>query len=209
MYRQGALCILHVMPRLWTQTIETHRREVGDAILDATAALVAEHGLRGVTMSQIATEAGIGRATLYKYFPDVESILIAWHERHVSGHLVDLAQLSQDADDPRQALDSVLGAYALLIFERTHQSGGTHVAALVHQGEHVAGIEQRLRAFFGDLLADAAQAGYVRQDVAAPELATYCLHALGAAANAPSKAAIRRLVEVTLTGLYTNNTPQP
>jgi AcrR family transcriptional regulator len=194
------------MPRLWTQTIESHRREVGDAILDTTATLVAEHGLRGVTMSQIAAEAGIGRATLYKYFPDVESILVAWHERHVAGHLVDLEQLSQEADDPRQALDTVLGAYALLVFERGRQSGGTDVAALVHRGDHVAGIEQRLRRFFGDLLAEAARAGYVRRDVGATELADFCLHALNAAANAPNKAAVRRLVEVTLAGLYTNNT---
>ena len=38
-------------------------------------------------MSQIAEQTGIGRATLYKYFPDVEAILLAWHERQVTGHL--------------------------------------------------------------------------------------------------------------------------
>jgi hypothetical protein len=26
--------------------------------------------------------AGIGRATLYKYSPDIESVLLAWHEGH-------------------------------------------------------------------------------------------------------------------------------
>ncbi len=60
------------MPKLWTETIEEHRRAVHDATLDTTAALVREHGLAAVTMSQIAAAAGIGRATLYKYFPDVE-----------------------------------------------------------------------------------------------------------------------------------------
>ena len=55
------------MPKLWTDTIQAHRREVRDAVLDATAALVGEHGLRAVTMSQIANKIGIGRATLYKY----------------------------------------------------------------------------------------------------------------------------------------------
>ncbi|HKA49020.1 MAG TPA: helix-turn-helix domain-containing protein, partial [Candidatus Dormibacteraeota bacterium] len=57
------------MPKLWKETIEAHRREVGEAILDTTVALVIEHGLRSVTMSQIADQTGIGRATLYKYFP--------------------------------------------------------------------------------------------------------------------------------------------
>jgi hypothetical protein len=50
------------VPRLWTQTIETHRREVRDAVVDTTAALVAEHGLLSVRMSQIAEATGIGRA---------------------------------------------------------------------------------------------------------------------------------------------------
>ncbi len=53
------------MPRLWTDTIEEHRRAVQDAAVDATAALVGEHGLASVTMSRIAAETGIGRATLY------------------------------------------------------------------------------------------------------------------------------------------------
>jgi len=54
------------VPKLWHHTIEAHRREVRDAILDNTATLVAAHGLRQVTMSQIAEQTGIGRATLYK-----------------------------------------------------------------------------------------------------------------------------------------------
>jgi AcrR family transcriptional regulator len=68
---------------------QLHRREVRDAILDTMAALVAEHGLLGVTMSQIAEETGIGRATLYKYFPDVEAILLAWHDRQFTAHIGD------------------------------------------------------------------------------------------------------------------------
>ncbi|TJV36742.1 MAG: helix-turn-helix transcriptional regulator, partial [Mesorhizobium sp.] len=55
------------MPKLWNETIDAHRRAVRDACLDTTAALVAEHGLLSVTMSKIAEETGIGRATLYKY----------------------------------------------------------------------------------------------------------------------------------------------
>ena len=81
-----------VVPKLWNQTIEAHRAAVRDAILETTWALVAEHGLRSVTMSQIAKKTGIGRATLYKYFPDVEAILLAWHQRHVAGHLKHLAE---------------------------------------------------------------------------------------------------------------------
>ena len=70
------------------------------AILDATAALVAGHGLALVTMSQIAQTAGIGRATLYKYFPDVDAILAAWHERQIHAHVEELARVRDRSSGP-------------------------------------------------------------------------------------------------------------
>ena len=99
---------------MWDATIETHRNAVRDATLDATAALVARHGLRAVTMSQIAQETGIGRATLYKYFPDVEAILGAWHARQVCSHLHDLAELRDHSGAAGDRLARVLEAHALM-----------------------------------------------------------------------------------------------
>src|ERR671931_1365875 len=116
------------VPKLWPVTIHAHRREVHDAILDTTAALVAEHGLWSVTMSQIAEATGIGRATLYKYFPDVEAILVAWHERQVTGHLEHLADVRDGAGDAGRRLEAVLEAYALMTHGLPH---GTELAALV------------------------------------------------------------------------------
>ena len=187
------------VPRLWNETIEAHRREVRDAILDAAWALVAERGPLSVTMSRIAGEAGIGRATLYKYFPDVEAILIAWHERHVAGHLEHLAELRDRAGGAGERLEVVLQAYALISYHRGHQ--GTELAAVLHRGEHVARAQRRLTDLFRDLLAGAAGAGGVRDDVAPGELAGYCHHALAAAGSLPSEAAVRRLVAVVLDGL--------
>jgi hypothetical protein len=53
-----------------------------------------------------------------------------------------------------------------------------------------------------DLLTEAAETGDIRDDVAPAELASYCLHALGAASGLQSKAAVRRLVTVILAGLH-------
>lgn len=185
------------MPKLWDETIEAHRRAVRDATLDTTAALVAAHGLRSVTMSQIAEETGIGRATLYKYFPDVEAILVAWHERQISAHLEHLAELREEAGDAGERLEVVLEAYALI----RHEHHGSDLAALLHQGEHVARAHEHLRHFIRDLLSEAAEIRAVRDDIALDELVHYCLHALTAAGTLPSKAAVRRLVAVTLAGL--------
>jgi len=186
------------VPKLWTDTVDEHRRAVRDATLDATARVVAEYGLASVTMSKIATETGIGRATLYKYFPDVESILMAWHERQVSSHLDQLARI-RDRAGPDQRLEAVLQAYALMIRYRPH---GTDLSALLHRGEHIGQAHQQLTRLIEDLLAQAASHGDVRDDTAPDELAAYCLHALAAASTLPSAAAVRRLVTVTVAGLH-------
>jgi len=182
----------HGVPKLWTETIEAHRQAVRDATLDTTAALVAEHGLSSVTMSRIAEKTGIGRATLYKYFPDVEAILSAWHERQIGGHLEQLAAVRDQATDPATRLERVLLAYALIHQHRVqhhhNEPYGAELAALLHPDEHVAQAQRHLREMFRDL-------------VAADELATYCLHALTAAGGLPSKAAAERLVAITLAGL--------
>ena len=184
------------MPKLWTNTIEAHRQSVHDAVLDATAALVAARGLASVTMSAIAAETGIGRATLYKYFPDVDAILVAWHERHVAHHLRHLSEVAHRPADPAVRLRAVLEALAPM---SAHEQGP--LSAGLHAGAHLAQARAHLRGFVGGLIADAARAGVVRGDVPADELAAYCLAALGGASAPKSKAATGRLVELVWSGL--------
>jgi AcrR family transcriptional regulator len=189
-----------LVPRLWNETIASHRKDVRDAVLDTTAALAAEQGLLSVTMSQIAERTGIGRATLYKYFSDVESILLAWHERQITSHLQYLAQVRDQTSDGGDRLESVLQAYAVISHEsRRHHD--TELAAFPHRDQQVAQAQQQVRDMIRDLLTAAARSGMVRDDVPPHELATYCLHALAAASSLPSNAAVRRLVIVTLAGL--------
>jgi AcrR family transcriptional regulator len=193
--------MMGLMPKLWTETIEAHRRAVREATLDTVAALVTEHGLASVSMSQIAAQTGIGRATLYKYFPDVESILVAWHERQIGRHLEHLAEVRDRADGAGERLEAVLLAYALI----RHEHDGSELAPLLHRGEHLVRAQQHLSDFVGGLLAEGAKSGDIRDDVVPSELANYCLHALTGASSLPSRAAVRRLVAVTVAGLR----PQP
>ena len=188
------------MPRLWTETVAGHRAAVREAALDAVAALVVRHGLRGVTMSQVAEDAGIGRATLYKYFPDVDALIAAWHERQVTAHLDRLVAARDAAGDAAARLAAVLHAYAEIARE-PHGRHGAELVASLHAGAHVAQAHDRLRRLIHDVLADGVGSGHVRDDVAVEELVDYCLHALSAARSLASPAAVRRLVAVTLAGL--------
>jgi AcrR family transcriptional regulator len=188
------------VPKLWNETIDAHRAAVRTAVMDTTAALVAEHGLASVTMSLIAKESGIGRATLYKYFPDVEAILLAWHERQIGAHLCLLTEARDRAEGPGERLKAVLEAFALI----SHESRGHHdtdLSAFLHRDQHVAEAQQQLHGMIRDLVTEGVHTGDLRDDIAPGELATYCLHALTAAGDLPSKAAVRRLVSVTLAGM--------
>jgi AcrR family transcriptional regulator len=187
------------VPKLWTQTIEAHRREVREAILDTAAALAAEHGLLGVTMSQIAEETGIGRATLYKYFPDVESILLEWHDRQISDHLASLSEIRDRESDPVAGLEAVLETYALLS-RASRGHGDARFAELLHRDERLGRAQGQVHQLIRDLIAAAERAGEVREDVPPDELATFCVNALNGT-SASSRAAVHRLVSVTLDGL--------
>jgi AcrR family transcriptional regulator len=151
-------------------------------------------------MTEIAQQTGITRATLYKYFPDVEAILAAWNQRNIARHLAQLTETAAQPGTPGQRLQAVLEAYAAQISHRRPYHG-TELAALVHRGEHMATAQQQLRDFLADLLTEAAKAGDVRDDMDPRELAGYCLHALTAAGTLPSADAASRLVTLTMAGL--------
>ncbi len=186
-----------LVPKLWNQTIDSHRRAVRDAILDTTARLVEKLGLRGVTMSEIAKGSGIGRATLYKYFASVEEMLVAWHERQVGAHFERLVGIASGPGRADERLRTVLQAYAGM----NHDQLGTELSVLLHQGHHVARTRQHLDELLRDLLEQGVKARIFRNDVPPAELASYCLHALGAAASTPSPKAVARLIEMILSGL--------
>ncbi len=190
------------VPKLWNETIEAHRVQVRDAILDGAAALVFEHGLRAVTMAQIAEHAGIGRATLYKYFPDVETILRTWHARRIDAHIGELTRVRDGSGTAGERLEAVLAAYAHIA-----RQTGNHDRDLVHflhPDERIVHAQRQLRELIRQLIEEGAAAGDLRDDTAADELAGYCLHALSAAAELHTDAAVARLVTITTAGLRPN-----
>lgn len=192
------------VPKLWSDTVEAHRQEVRGAIMDTAARLAAERGPLNLTMSQVAEAAGIGRATLYRYFSSVEEVLHAWHVRQIDHHLELVRDIAGRDAPPMQRLAAVLETYAQVQRQRAGHRRGPHgpdLVALLHRDARPEPAERQLHALLRDLVAQAAHEGSVRSDVGADELTTFCLHALEAAHGSRSNAAIQRLVAVTLDGL--------
>ena len=61
------------MPRRRPQ--QSRSRELVRAIREAGLAILAEEGAAGLTTNRIAERAGVGIASLYRYYPDKEAIL--------------------------------------------------------------------------------------------------------------------------------------
>jgi len=68
------------------------------AILDAALAEVLAHGIRRTTASDIARRCGIARQTLYRYWPDAQSIFAALVTRELVAALPAGAAEPQDLD---------------------------------------------------------------------------------------------------------------
>ena len=184
------------MPRLWTDTVATHREEVRQAVLDAAGELVARQGVLAVSMSQLAETAGIGRATLYKYFADVEEVLAAWHARQVSAHLAELSTVAAGPGDAAARLRAVLKRYAHICVQRSRH-GGDMTAAL-HPAPGIEDQHRQLQYLLIGLVAEAVSAGTVRADVPAEQLAGFCLAALTAARTATSSDVVVELLWTAL-----------
>src|SRR5215218_6018404 len=155
------------MPRIWADSIDLHRRQVHEAILDATAALIAERGPTSVAMSTIADRVGIGRATLYKYFPDVESILLAWHARDFGDRLAQLTDLTEDDSATLEdVVDFVRRHRARHDARGTGDIVGTVAHAIAgHRGAIPDAVERQITTALASLVGRLARQGQVRSDL--------------------------------------------
>jgi AcrR family transcriptional regulator len=179
------------MPKLWTDSIEAHHEAVADAIFAATARIVTEGGFSALSMARIAQEAGIGRATLYKYFGDLDQLLLAWHQRVIGEHLQMVERVAASKDDPRAALEAVLGAFADI--RRTDH--GQLPTGMLHSLPHVHRAQDHLRALLRKLITAAARQGSVRTDISADELAGFALAALDQPRGVASKSTVRLILK--------------
>lgn len=186
------------MPKLWNETIAEHRSAVEEAIMDKTAELAARDGLTSVTMSGIAEAAGIGRATLYKYFSDIGQILAAWHSRQIDNHLRALEQVREGTSDPKGALEHVLLAYGEMLRHRRAHA----LAPLLHGMPEVSEAHDYLQSFVAEMIENA---GMTRGPgkASAQELARFAVSALAAAQSASSRAVVQRLVAAVMRGIDT------
>ena len=68
------------MPRITGPSIAKHVATQEAAVVDAARRLFAERGVAAVSLGDIAAEVGLGRTSLYRYFPTKAHILQRWFD---------------------------------------------------------------------------------------------------------------------------------
>ena len=180
------------MPRIWANSIEQHKADVRSAVMGTAAELATTSGVRSLTMSQIAQQAGISRATLYTYFSDVDEILRSWHRSMVDQHLAAIEASTGEAnDDPATRLTAACERHIDVLTTHHHNP-----LLKPHPGDPdtVAAI-QRLRVAFTSLVSAALPTKAHRHGLNITDYTSYLLASLEAASQFSSGAARRRLIE--------------
>lgn len=152
------------MPRISAPTNAAQRAETQRRILTAFGELLFSHGLPGLTMSDVARHAGIGRTAVYNYYADIEELLIAYALDETERFLVGLRESLESLDNPVERLALYVRAQVEDLTRR-HLPPGPAMAAVLSPGsfsrlaDHVGELSELLQ----DILRDAMAQGYLPQ----------------------------------------------
>lgn len=101
------------IPHVRRRPEQARSRASLQTILTATADLIGQHGVDGISMTDIASEAGLSKAALYRYFPNRRSLIrelaVMEFERQRDAIVTSAERLSNG--DPRQMLTDGLREY--------------------------------------------------------------------------------------------------
>ncbi|WP_375593433.1 TetR/AcrR family transcriptional regulator [Algihabitans albus] len=99
------------------------RQKVED-ILDEAEAIIEAEGVGGLTMRKVAKGSGVGQATLYGYFPNLESILSAVADRMADAVTIVLSDIP-DAEGSWTS-DDLSDAYLCAFMRIYEEQRGAH-----------------------------------------------------------------------------------
>jgi AcrR family transcriptional regulator len=138
-----------------------------DAILDATARLLAAKGFDLITMDDVAEEVGLSKPSLYKHFKSKEDLVTEAMIRLLDGALAYLAELPDDIG-PSGRLRSLL-EWVL----RVRLSGGlpflpstsAHVRAMLTHSLRYVTRALKLHRMLDSIVTDAKKRGELRREL--------------------------------------------
>ncbi|GAA4260777.1 TetR/AcrR family transcriptional regulator [Dactylosporangium darangshiense] len=160
------------MPKISAGTVREHRARRLDQLVDAAEAIMAEHGVDGLTAGAVATRAGIARNSIYRYFDSIDELIELVVTREFPAW-VSAVSAAVEAERTPQARAV---AYVRSNLELAARGSHGRRAALSRGALSAAG-RQRVKDLHGDLTAILAEV-VNDLDTAQPELLHAVLQAL-------------------------------
>jgi len=121
------------MPKIKAPTLAEHRNTTQERLLDAWGELVMAEGYDGVSLADVAKQAGLARTAIYNYFPDKEALLLTWTDREVSKTLQAMIEAIDAADTCAEKLEIAV-RLQLESFTTRHLPPGQEVMQLLKRG---------------------------------------------------------------------------
>jgi AcrR family transcriptional regulator len=145
---------MNEQPRTRTRLAPGIRRA---SILDAATRLILRDGAAGLTMEDIAAEAGVARGTLYLYFDSVDGITGALRDRYAQALTGDLEPLlaTGGSGSRLRRLDTFIAALASAL----HDHRELHHALFSHAGAAEDPLTAAFRALLRRFITDGRDAG--------------------------------------------------
>lgn len=196
--------------QIWPEMMESAKRRLAMHIGRTALRLVSEQGLGNTTMSQLAKTAGVARATLYKYFPDVEAAVVAYIIAEIGKFRADLDAALAEVDDPRLRIDRYIDHQVDYLDGEKHRAGASQLEAAGLSPAAYADLGARfasIRNLVAELLSDGVSAGVFHADLDVEVQTALLLHLMNGAraaldAGTPSDRVKAALKDIVHRGLF-------
>ena len=178
-----------------SQLIEHHSRKAA-RILDSARELVLDHGVRKITVSEIARAAGVGKGTVYLYWPAKEDLILGLFARELLTFLDEIiARITAEPATvlPRRLAPLLISTALKLPLASRLNSGDADLVRLLTQqaGDRDLFARTRPSALCNAVMPILHRHGLIRHDRPLPDQA-YALHAVltgfGTTMSAPDTA---------------------
>ena len=150
------------MPRISAASNAAQRAETQRRVLTAFGELLFTHGLPGLTMTDVARHAGVGRTAVYNYYADIEELLISYALDETERFLSELRESLGRLDNPVERLALYVRAQVEDL-SRRHLPPGPAMAAVLSPSsfaklaDHVGELSVLLQG----ILRDGMEQGYL------------------------------------------------
>ena len=153
------------MPRISAATNAAQRENTKRAILNSFGEILYTRGLSGLTMTDVAKNAGIGRTAVYNYFADMGELLVAYALDETERFLKELREGLEGFENPIDQL-AVYIRLQINDLARLHLPPGPAMRSLLSPesyaklGKHV----QELQMVLANILSAAIAEKYIPQN---------------------------------------------